>query len=325
MDVNNQVVIKTYQGQGLSYFDLIQSFSCIEMTSTPLTGDALIDIDVVDFGPLLIIKRENNRSSIDEIKFGKYTLACQIPMPDPEAIRDFLNLPGGDRYNPFQLVGATTQWLVPEHTPTYHIQADARWLKTVLGAQALKDYSELCKVDSRKAYDASVLFTVAAAVQHAVEVAKESTQSQVPISASHLNSLATDIWLPCIMSDLEEVRASTRQKILSKALDYIREHHSNPIRLTDLAGFVSTSVRNLQIVFKQELGVSPSRYIQQFRLHRFRHRLASSSSVSEAAYNSGFKHLGRLTEQYARVFSNYPSEDLLIASDFKLELGVGFE
>jgi len=325
MDVNNQVVINTYEGQDLSYFDLIQSLSCIEMTSTPLSGDALIEMNVVDFGPLILIKRMNSCSSIEEIKFGPHTLAFQLPMANSEAILNFVNLPGGDRYNPFQPSGAVSQWLIPENTPTYHIQADARWLKNVLGSQALKDYHELCRVDSRKAYDSSVLFAVAAATQHAMDVAKKSTKSQIPISASHLESMVTDILLPCIMSDLEEVKASTRQKILSRALDYIRDNHAKPIRLTELASFVATSGRNLQMVFKQELGVTPSRYIQQFRLHRFRHRLVNSSSVTEAAYNSGFKHLGRLTEQYAKVFNKYPSEDLLIESDFSLEIGLGFE
>jgi len=174
---------------------------------------------------------------------------------------------------------------------------------------------------SRKAYDASILFTVAAATQHAIDVARASEESSVPLSATHVGNLITDILLPCIMSDLEDMKASTRQKILSKALDYIRDNHAKPIRLTGLADFVATSVRNLQMIFKQELGISPSRYIQQFRLHRFRHRLVSCSSVTEAAYNSGFKHLGRMTEQYAKVFSKYPSEDLLVDSDFQLDVG----
>jgi AraC-like DNA-binding protein len=325
MDVNNQVVIKTYERKDLSYFDLIQSLTCIEMTSTPLSGDALIEADVVDFGPLLINKRSNTCSSIEEIQFGRHTIGFQLPVADSGAVLDFLNLPGGDHNNPFQPEGGFAQWFISEQTPTYHVQVDARWLKKVLGSQAVKDYSELCKVSSRKAYDAEVLLVVAGAVQHAMDVAKESVKSQIPISASHLESLVTDILLPCIMSDLEDVKSSTRQKILSKALDYIRDNHTTPIRLSEVASFVATSCRNLQIVFKRELGVTPSRYIQQFRLHRFRHRLVCSNSVAEAAYSSGFKHLSRLTEQYAKVFDKYPSEDLQIKSDLKLDVGLHFE
>ena len=321
MDVNNQVVVKTYEGQDLNYFDLIQAISCVQMMSTPLTGDALIQLEVVDFGPFLIAKRSNSCSSLEELKFGQCALAFQLPMADPSQIQQFIDLPGGERYNPFQLAGAESQWLIPANTSMYHLQVDERWLKTILGDQAVKDYEELCKVTSRKAYDASILFTVAAATQHAIDVARASEESSVPLSATHVGNLITDILLPCIMSDLEDMKASTRQKILSKALDYIRDNHAKPIRLTGLADFVATSVRNLQMIFKQELGISPSRYIQQFRLHRFRHRLVSCSSVTEAAYNSGFKHLGRMTEQYAKVFSKYPSEDLLVNSDFQLDVG----
>jgi AraC-like DNA-binding protein len=324
MDVNNQVVIKVFEGAGLSYFDLAQSLSCIEMTSTPLFGDALIELDVVDFGPLLIAKRINSCSSIEELKFGSSTLAFQLPIADEAAIKQYLNLPGGERYSPFQPCGAKSQWLIPANTSMYQVQVDARWLKHVLGAQALKDYTELYKTASRKAYDPTVLFAAATATEHALNVAKKSEALALPISNSYLEGLVTDILLPCIMSDLEDVKASTRQKILSKALGYINTHHVKPIRLNELAEFVSTSVRNLQMVFKQELGISPSKYIHQFRLHRFRLHLVNSSSVTEAAYMSGFKHLGRLTEQYAKVFSTYPSDDLLVQSEFKLDLRTSF-
>jgi AraC-like DNA-binding protein len=325
MDVNKPVVIKVFEGVGLSYFDLAQSMSCISMTSTPLSGDASIDAELVDLGPLLIVKRTNSRSTIEELKFGRYTLACQLPMADASSIEQYLNLPGGKRYNPFQPAGTESQWLIPENTPLYHLQVDAPWLKSVLGAQALRDYKELYKVESRKSYDPEVLHKAALAVQHAMEVAKASVESDSPISASHLERLASDILLPCIMSDLADSKASTRQNILSKALDYIREHYAEPISLTDLSASVSTSDRNLQIVFKQELGITPSRYLHQFRLHRFRLHLVNANSVSEAAHDSGFKHLGRLTEQYAKVFDSYPSEDLLVESEFKLEVGSGFE
>jgi AraC-like DNA-binding protein len=324
MDFSSQVVIKVFEGTDLSYFDLAQSLSCVQMTSTPLSGDAMIELDVVDFGPLLIAKRINSCSSIEELKFGNSTLAFQLPMADAGAIEQYLNLPGGERYSPFQPIGAKPQWLIPAHTAIYQVQVDARWLKHVLGAQALKDYAELYKTASRKAYDPAVLFVAATATKHAIDAAKESDVLERPISGSHLERLITDILLPCITSDLEDVKASTRQKILSKALDYISEHHVKPIRLSELAGFVSTSARNLQMVFKQELGISPTQYIQQFRLHRFRLHLVNSSSVTEAAYMSGFKHLGRLTEQYAKVFATYPSDDLLVQSKFKLEIGMSF-
>ena len=322
MDLNKQVEIKTYAGQRLSYFDLAQSIRCVGLISTPLEGDATLDLELVDFGPLLIIKRINHNAAIEDIQFGAHTLACQLPCTDTKATESFLSLPGGDRYNPFQMAGSQARWLVPQDVSFFHIQFDQRWLEQVLGRQAMQDYQELCKAPSRRAYDKSLFVHAAVAAQKAMDTAYDTLANNKLMSKNQLESLASGILLPCIMSDIEEIKESTRQKILSKAIDYIRDQHQNPIRLTDMANMVSTSVRNLQMIFKQELGVSPSKYIQQFRLHRFRHHLTSSSSVTEAAYNSGFKHLGRLTEQYAKVFERYPSEDLLAVSKMEPDLGL---
>lgn len=322
MDLSKQVEIKTYAAQRLSYFDLAQSIRCIDLISTPLEGDATLDLELVDFGPLLIIKRHNHSAALEDIRFGKHTLACQLPCTNTDSLEPFLALPGGDRYNPFHMAGSQARWLMPKGESFFHVQFDYRWLKKVLGNQAMKDYQELCKAPSRRAYDESLFVHASLAAQQAMNAAFEIKANNKVMSKNQLETLASNILLPCIMSDIEEIKESTRQKILSKAIDYIRDHHQKTIRLADMASMVSTSVRNLQMIFKQELGVSPSKYIQQFRLHRFRHHLPSSSSVTEAAYNSGFKHLGRLTEQYAKVFDNYPSEDLSAASTMELDFGL---
>jgi len=123
------------------------------------------------------------------------------------------------------------------------------------------------------------------------------------------------------MSDIGDDKTTTRQKILGKALDCVHKQFALPLSLETLAQASSTSVRNLQIVFKQELGISPGSYIQQFRLHRFRHFLADASSVTEAAYAAGFKHLGRLTERYARVFKSNPSSHLSQTVRDRFDLG----
>jgi len=53
--------------------------------------------------------------------------------------------------------------------------------------------------------------------------------------------------------------------------------------------------------------------------------LAMATSVTEAAYASGFKHLGRLTERYAQVFNHKPSSQLSSEPVQPLELGDPFQ
>jgi len=307
MDFSSSFKIKTYENQGLSYFHLTHASPCLDMIATPLQGDAQVDVSILDFGPGVIIKRRNHGSALEEYQFADHVLALQLPVPDEVSIDTYIDVLGGLSHSPFLASGAKAQWIIPSDVWLFQLHLDVRWLRTVLGQQAMEDYLELSQATSRKAYDRQVLFAVASACEYAFT---QGLANGV-VDRGRWQHFMTDILLPCIMSDIAEHKSVTRQKILGRALDYVHEQFSMPISIEKLAMVASTSVRNLQIIFKQELGISPGTYIQQFRLHRFRHLLTQAGSVTEAAYASGFKHLGRLTERYARVFEQKPSTHLL--------------
>lgn len=321
MDVTKQFHVKAYSSDEHTYFDLIHSFPCLELTPTPVSGDALLHLEMVDFGPFVISKRKNSVFTIEHIVFNRNTVAIQFPAADDDALTRYQALPGAEQHCAFQLAGARVQWLIPENLWMYQIQIDQRWMEKALGQQAFRDYHELCRASSRKAYDVGVLAVVSEQLETMVNMGFQAQRNGQTFHESQLITMVSDIVMPCIMSDMSDMKISTRHKILSKALSYVQDHHGQAIRLEDLARFASTSVRNLQIVFKQEIGVSPTRYIQQYRLHRFRHALTRANSVSEAAYQSGFKHLGRLTEMYAKVFSKTPSAHLQTLPTQALEIG----
>lgn len=321
MDLQPSLSIKSYNNQGLDYFHLTQASPCLNVIATPLAGDSTLDLSIVDFGPMVIIKRTNHGAAIEQYQFPEHVIAIQLPTSDYVNIDAFQTLLGGFSHSPFLTSGAKAQWIVPSNLPLYQLHLDKRWLEKVLGAQIMEDYLELTQAFSRRAYDRQVLFSVACACEYALNEGIKQQADSGQISAAKLESLITDILLPCVLSDIGDEKSTTRQKILGKTLDYIHEHFSRPISLAMLAQVASTSVRNLQIVFKQELGISPGSYIQQFRLHRFRHLLAHASSVTEAAYASGFKHLGRLTERYARVFNHNPSVHLAMGIRERIEAG----
>jgi len=325
MDFEATFNIKTFEGRGLSYFSVLKSLPCLDITSTPLNGDSRLDMRIADFGPMVLLRRFNHGPAIEDAMVGSNTLAIQLPLARKEVVAQFQELPGGGGHSPFQMAGARSQWVIPQGMPMLHLHVDQRLLKQVIGGDAMKDYQELCNAQSRKAYEPMALMQAAGALERAITMAFEYEKNGSSLDQNMVNSLLADIFMPLIGSDLIEIKPSTRQKILSRSLDYIRDNFKQPIRLADLAKASSTSVRNLQIVFKQELDVSPNKYLQQFRLHRFREHLMVSSSVTEAAYSCGFKHLGRLTEQYARVFNRNPSADLMVKQGIDMELGDFFE
>jgi AraC-like DNA-binding protein len=310
MDLQSSSNIKSYTNQGLDYFHVSQASPCLDMIATPLEGDARLDLSIVDFGPLVLVKRRNSSAAIEQYQFSQHVIAIQLPVAQGEIVDRFQSLLGGLSHSPFLPAGAKAHWTIPGDMWMYQLHIDVRWLEKALGTQAMKDYVELSRAASRKAYDKQTLFAAASACEYMFERGIQSCKEGQVLSATQLENMTTDILLPCIMSDIGDDKTTTRQKILGKALDCVHEQFALPLSLETLAQASSTSVRNLQIVFKQELGISPGSYIQQFRLHRFRHFLADASSVTEAAYAAGFKHLGRLTERYARVFKSNPSTHL---------------
>jgi AraC-like DNA-binding protein len=321
MDFEKSIVIKTFEEQGLSYFSLLRLLPCLEITSTPLNGNTCLDICIADFGPMVILSRHNHGPAVEDAILGVNTVAIQLPVPNKEMVERFQGLPGGGGHSPFQMEGARFQWVIPQDFPVMHLHVDKRLLLKVIGLEAMKDYQELCNAHSRRAYEAQALLQSSEALAHALTLGREYSKQGKELDVTQVMSLLSDIFLPLVRSDLVEVKPSTRQKILIRTLDYIRDNFRQPIRLADLAGASSTSIRNLQIVFKQDLDLSPNSYLQQFRLHRFREQLTVSGSVTEAAYSCGFKHLGRLTEQYAKVFECNPSADLMAAPLDSLSLG----
>jgi len=321
MDLQSTLNIKSYVNQGLNYFYLSQASPCLDMIATPLEGDASLDLSIVDFGPVVLAKRRNCGAAIEQYQFSEHVLAIQLPVAQPESIERFQGVLGGWRHSPFLPAGAKAQWIIPSDVWMYQLHIDARWLERVLGYQAMEDYIELSHAASRKAYDRQTLFAVASACEYMLDIGMKAGDAKQAVKAPKLETLTTDIILPCIMSDISDDKITTRQKILGKALDCVHDNFASPLSLEQLAQASSTSVRNLQIVFKQELGISPGSYIQQFRLHRFRHLLAEAGSVTEAAYASGFKHLGRLTERYAKVFNGNPSSHLSLCIKERLNLG----
>lgn len=101
--------------------------------------------------------------------------------------------------------------------------------------------------------------------------------------------------------------------ILKRAVAYINDGFDRDISLLDISSFAGTTPRNLQMVFKRELGCSPMEKLQDIRLKFARHLLLSSSgnlSVSEIAERSGQRHAGRFSQAYRARYGETPRDTL---------------
>ncbi|UWQ90283.1 helix-turn-helix domain-containing protein [Aliisedimentitalea scapharcae] len=98
---------------------------------------------------------------------------------------------------------------------------------------------------------------------------------------------------------------------VKRAQDHMRAHLADPLSVTDVASAVGTSPRNLQLAFKQCLGMTPLEYLRLLRLNLARFLLQESpphDTIARIAGAAGFSHLSRFSAQYTARFGESPSE-----------------
>jgi AraC family transcriptional regulator, ethanolamine operon transcriptional activator len=99
-----------------------------------------------------------------------------------------------------------------------------------------------------------------------------------------------------------------------RAIETIRYGDLTSLDSATLCAAAGVSLRTLEYAFQENLGVSPAAFIRQLRLHALRRSLLASaageSTVTELAYHLGFTQLGRLAQDYRRVFGEVPSATL---------------
>jgi AraC-like DNA-binding protein len=98
------------------------------------------------------------------------------------------------------------------------------------------------------------------------------------------------------------------------AEEIIHADSDEPLSMIDIAQRLRVSLRSLQLAFAEvHDGKSPRQIYNQIRLQRARQRLLDASGrdqVTAIALDTGFIHLSRFAQSYARTFGELPSETL---------------
>lgn len=99
-----------------------------------------------------------------------------------------------------------------------------------------------------------------------------------------------------------------------QAEDIIQAQSDDPVSIQDIARALGVSLRSLQLAFNEvHEGQSPRDYLTRVRLEKARQRLLAATPdkhVTTIALDSGFFHLSRFAQAYARTFGERPSETL---------------
>ncbi|PWH13866.1 MAG: ATPase [Anaerolineae bacterium] len=91
------------------------------------------------------------------------------------------------------------------------------------------------------------------------------------------------------------------QRLVRQAMLFIHQNYAQPITRAEIARYINIAEDYLTFCFRQELGMTPIRYLQRYRIQQAKTLLKTSTrSISEIALEVGFSDSGYFTRLFHR-------------------------
>lgn len=98
---------------------------------------------------------------------------------------------------------------------------------------------------------------------------------------------------------------------IARAIDRLRQHFDQPLRIDDLAGEARMSPSTFHRHFKALTAMSPLQYQKRLRLSEARRLMfAEHLDASTAAFRVGYESASQFSREYARTFGAPPARDI---------------
>lgn len=128
-----------------------------------------------------------------------------------------------------------------------------------------------------------------------------------------------EIWFRVLGGDLghrlrDLTRADGQAQRITGAIDRLRAHYDEPIRIDELAGLVHMSPSSLHHRFKAVTAMSPLQFQKQLRLHEARRLMLSEGMEAAAAgHRVGYESPSQFSREYRRLFGAPPRKEVRTA------------
>jgi AraC-like DNA-binding protein len=128
--------------------------------------------------------------------------------------------------------------------------------------------------------------------------------------STFIQILAESLKSPQQASLLEVIHldAKVRDERVRKALLIFHRDHPTRVRMTAVAREAGLSLRNLNRLVREEAGLSPKQVLTHYRITAAKERLLAGSTVTEAAFASGYESLGQFITMFRRLTGQLPSQ-----------------
>lgn len=132
-----------------------------------------------------------------------------------------------------------------------------------------------------------------------------STQSEV-FMVGHLYLLLSDL---IGMSNTAKTESSTAREYLKLGLKFIQNNYNRKIAVENIASYVKISPSHLYRIFIQEQGVSPNRYLTEYRINHACTLIRKGDyTISEIANSVGFEDPLYFSRVFKKVKAVSPSQ-----------------
>ena len=145
----------------------------------------------------------------------------------------------------------------------------------------------------------------------------EST-SQIPYMNSLMLCLLQETVIRLLQSEfigqkndrpVTGARQHYQDELLEKILAYIDETIYEPLSIAELCQKFSMSRSSLQILFKENMDISPKKYINEMKLEKSRQMICENKyTISEIALMLGFNSIHYFSRAFTQKYNMAPSE-----------------
>ena len=110
--------------------------------------------------------------------------------------------------------------------------------------------------------------------------------------------------------------AGSKENNIAKAIGWLKENFSEPLKIESLAAHVRMSTSSLHLHFREMTNMSPLQYQKWIRLHEARRlMLTEKFDATNAAFEVGYESPSQFSREYKRIFGNPPLRDIKIMNN----------
>jgi len=114
--------------------------------------------------------------------------------------------------------------------------------------------------------------------------------------------------------NVQHLDSKVRDERVRRAVAILARDHAREVRMRFVAQEAGLSLRNLNRLFLEQVGLAPKQALAQYRIAAAKDQLLKGSTVAEAAFASGYKSLAQFITVFRRLTGQLPSEVARVGS-----------